>query len=82
MFLIKTSTWKQIFNTYGGVYDEIPISTYKNTNNKKFLFVKNGYGVHTMYNTIHGNLNQWGIGGVDSADKEITFMNNLTNLLL
>lgn len=82
LFLIKTSTWKQIFNTYGGVYDEIPISTYKNTNNKKFLFVKNGYGIHTMYNTIHGNLNQWGIGGVDSADKEITFMNNLTNLLL
>jgi hypothetical protein len=82
LFLIKTVVWKHIFKNNGGVYDEIPISTYKNNNNKKFLFVKNGYGVHTMYNTIHGNSNQWGIGGVDSADKEITFMNNLTNLLL
>lgn len=82
LFMIKTSVWKHIFESYGGVYDEIPISNYMNQTNKKLLFIKNGYGVHTMYNTIHGNSNKWGIGGVDSAEREIKFMNELTNAIL
>ncbi len=82
LFLIKTSVWKHIFDKYGGVYDEIPISDYKKNNNKKFLFIKNGFGIHTMYNTIYGNSNIWGIGGTDSEKKELEFIEELKKLIL
>jgi hypothetical protein len=82
LFLIKTSVWKHIFEVYGGVYDEIPISDYKKNNNKKFLFIKNGFGIHTMYNTIYGNSNKWGIGGVDSEQKELEFVEDLKKIIL
>ena len=58
------------------------ISQYKRDNNAKFLFIENGYGIHTMYNTIYGNQNRWGIGGVDSAEKEIKFIDDLKKIIL
>lgn len=82
MFMIKTSTWKHICDKNSLEYDEIPISNYKRSNNLKFLFIKNAYGVHTMYNTIYGNTNKWGIGGVDSIEQENNFVNNLKKLIL
>lgn len=82
LFLIKTSTWKNIFESYGGVYDEIPISDFKNKHNKRFMFIKNGFGIHTMYNTIYGNSNQWRIGGVDSEERELAFVENLKKNIL
>tara|TARA_R110000868_G_scaffold186190_2_gene428448 strand:+ start:1572 stop:2468 length:897 start_codon:yes stop_codon:yes gene_type:complete len=82
MFMMKTSLWREIFNKFGGTYDEISISQHKKITNTKFLFVENGYGIHTMYNTIYGNQNKWGIGGVDSAQKEIEFINDLKDIIL
>jgi hypothetical protein len=82
MFMMKTSLWKEIFDKYGGTYDEIAISQHRKATNTKFLFVENGYGIHTMYNTIYGNQNRWGIGGVDSVQKEIKFINDLKEIIL
>jgi hypothetical protein len=82
LFMIKTSVWRDIYNTYGGSYDEIAISKYRKDSNKNFLFVKNGYGIHTMYNTIYGNKNKWGIGGVDSQEKENNFIKELKKIIL
>jgi hypothetical protein len=83
MFLMKTSVWKHIVESYGGIFDEVPITKYKEKNNKKFLFIENGFGIHTMYNTIYGDKNKWGIGGVDSEEQEKNFITNLKlNILL
>jgi hypothetical protein len=82
LFLIKTNTWKNIFNLYGSIYDEIPISDFKNKYNKRFMFIKNGFGIHTMYNTIYGNNNKWNIGGMDSEEKELAFISNLKKIIL
>ena len=46
---------------------------YKHRYNKKFLYVENGFGIHTMYNTLYGNKNRWNIGmenGI-SYEKEL-----------
>lgn len=82
LFLIKTKLWKDIINSNGQTYDEIPISNYHRKNGTKILFVNNGFGIHTMYNTIYGNQNRWGIGGVDSEEKEINFVNKLKENIL
>lgn len=84
MFLIRTDVWKKICNQYNGVYDEIPISNYKRLNNKKFLFVENGFGVHTMFNTIYGDgsANPWKIGGPNSQFKENEFVKKLEDLII
>jgi len=83
-FCIRTDVWKKICNQYNGVYDEIPISNYKRLHNKKFLFVKNGFGVHTMFNTIYGDGtgNPWGIGGPNSQYKENEFVKKLKELII
>ena len=82
LFMVKTSVWRDIYNTYGGAYDEIAISKYRKDSNKNFLFVKNGYGIHTMYNTIYGDKNKWGIGGMDSQEKENNFIKELKKIIL
>ena len=46
------------------------------------MFVNNGFGIHTMYNTIYGNKNRWGIGGEDSEEKELNFVNELKKIIL
>jgi hypothetical protein len=81
-FLIKTKVWKKIIDEYGQTYDEIPISNYHRKNNTKIMFVNNGFGIHTMYNTIYGNKNRWGIGGEDSEEKELKFVNELKKIIL
>lgn len=82
LFMMKTKLWKHIFETGGGEYDEIGISNYKRANNKKFLFIKNGFGIHTTFNTIYGNQNRWNIGGVDSEQKEFEFVEKLSKLII
>lgn len=81
-FFIKTSTWKKVYYDFGGVYDEIPISNYKRINNKKFIFVKNSFSVHTMFNTVYGNNNRWNIGGENGEQDEIDFYNKLSEKIL
>lgn len=82
LFLIRTDIWKHIIDSNGGVYDEIPITQYRNSLNKRYLFIRNGYSIHTMYNTIYGSKNPWCIGGVDSESKEIEFVNKFSKKVI
>lgn len=55
IFTMKTNKWKEIVNNqslFYDAFDEVPISIYKQINNKKFLFINNGFAIHTLYNTI------------------------------
>lgn len=78
LFFIKTSEWFKILSqSTVDSYDEIALNKYKKDTNKKFLFVKNGFGIHPMFNTVHGNKNPWGIGGENGENDELDFYNNL-----
>lgn len=82
LFVIKTNDWSNILTQSTDSYDEIALNKYKKDNNKKFLFVKNGFGLHPMYNTVFGNGNPWSIG-VDGGEKlELEFYDNLAKLIL
>lgn len=74
MFAIKTEDWKKLLDCdkYDS-FDEIQLNLYKHRHNKKFLYVENGFGIHTIYNTLYGNKNRWNIGmenGI-SYEKEL-----------
>jgi hypothetical protein len=83
LFFIKTSEWINVLSQPTvDVYDEIALNKYKRDNNKKFLFVKNGFGIHPMFNTVYANQNQWGIGGENGEQDEFQFYNNLSSDIL
>lgn len=83
MFFIKTSEWVKILSQPTvDSYDEIALNKYKRDNNKKFLFVKYGFGIHPMFNTVHGNKNKWGIGGENGEKDEMVFYNELTKNII
>jgi hypothetical protein len=48
---------------------------------KRFLYVENGFGIHTIYNTLFGNKNPWGIGLENGREYELEFVNDLTDKL-
>jgi len=83
LFFIKTSEWRNILSQPTvDSYDEIALNKYKLDYGKKFLFVKNGFGVHPMFNTVHGNKNRWGIGSEDAPQSEADFYNKLSFKIL
>lgn len=83
LFAIKTSEWKNILdNMYVDQFDEIALNDYKKTTNKKFLFIKNGFGIHPMYNTVFGNKNPWGIGAENGEQSEKDFFNSFKNIII
>jgi hypothetical protein len=63
-------------------YDEIALNHYKSINNKEFLFVRNGFGIHPMFNTVYGNKNPWKIGGERGDLDELNFYNNLVKQII
>lgn len=80
LFFIKTSEWIKILSqSTVDAYDEIALNKYKRDNNKEFLFVKNGFGIHPMFNTVYGNKNPWRIGGENGEQDEFNFYNMLFN---
>ena len=58
-------------------YDEISLNNLIRENDKKIVFIKNGFGVHIMFNTVYGNKNRWGIGGEDGWTYEKNFCKRL-----
>jgi len=59
-YFIRTDTWKKIVTNkslFRDGFDEVPLNIYKEQNNLKFLFVRNGLCLHMAYNTI-GNEQQ------------------------
>lgn len=78
LFFIKTSEWVKILSQSTiDAYDEIALNKYKRDTNKKFLFVKNGFGIHPMFNTVHGNKNPWNIGSENGERDEFEFYKKL-----
>ena len=73
LFAIKTNFWKEIFNNSVDGYDEIALNEYKKNSDKNVLFIKNGFAIHTMFNTVHGNKNPWGIGSEKAPQDERDF---------
>ena len=60
----------------------LSLAKYKKDNNKKFIFVKNGFGIHPMFNTVYGNKNRWNIGGENGEMDELNFYNDLTKKII
>lgn len=82
LFAIKTSEWKKILDMRMDEYDEISLNNYRRQTNKKLLFLKGGFGIHPMYNTVFGNMNPWGIGTPNGAELEQEFYNNLKTSII
>lgn len=58
-FLIKTETYKKIVNDkslFVDDFDEVPINLYKQNNNLNFCFVRNGFGLHYLYNSAPNHI--------------------------
>jgi hypothetical protein len=66
-FCIATHNWKRIFDDqevrrvgkdvlgeWAEIFDEIPINFFMREHDMKVVFVRNGFAVHTMYNTLYG----------------------------
>lgn len=54
-FLIKTDRWRKIINRkdlYKDDFDEVPLNLYREEKDLSFLFIRNGFCLHTIYNTI------------------------------
>ena len=83
LFFIRTEEWRTILGQSTiDAYDEIALNHYKAANNKEFLFVKNGFGIHPMFNTVYGNKNPWRIGGERGDLDELRFYNELTKKII
>ena len=54
---------------------------YKEKYNKNFLYIENGFGIHTIYNTIYGNQNIWNIGMEDGYTYEENFVDSIIEKL-
>lgn len=70
-FFIRNEEWNQILSDgtlFRDAFDEVPLSLYKQRHSRKFLFVRNGFAVHTMYNTISNPSND---------EKETAFVRSL-----
>jgi hypothetical protein len=85
LFFIKTTEWINILKQplYDS-FDEIALNNYKKEFNKKVLFIKNGFAIHPMFNTVCGDStgNPWGIGGPNAQIKEFEFVNKLEQLII
>jgi len=81
-FAIRTEEWKRLLQTPAyDAFDEIQLNMYRQITGKKFLYVENGFGIHTIYNTLFGNKNPWGIGLEYGREYELEFVNDLTEKL-
>lgn len=81
-FIIKTENWKKLLEVGAhDSFDEIQLNLYREKYNKKFLYIENGFGIHTIYNTIYGNKNIWNIGMEDGYSYELEFVNNILGKL-
>lgn len=81
-FIIKTENWRKLLEVGAhDSFDEIQLNLYREKYNKKFLYIENGFGIHTIYNTIYGNKNIWNIGMEDGYSYELEFVNNILGKL-
>lgn len=81
-FIIKTEDWINLLNMGAhDSFDEIQLNLYREKYNKNFLYIENGFSIHTIYNTIYGNKNIWNIGLENGQEYEYEFVNNILGKL-
>lgn len=81
-FVIKTEDWRKLLGIGAhDAFDEIQLNLYREKYNKKFLYIENGFGIHTIYNTIYGNKNIWNIGMEDGYTYEVEFVDSILSKL-
>ena len=81
-FIIKTKDWINLLNMGAhDSFDEIQLNLYREKYNKNFLYIENGFSIHTIYNTMYGNKNVWNIGIENGQEYEYEFVNSILNKL-
>lgn len=81
-FIIKTEDWRKLLDIGAhDSFDEIQLNLYKEKYNKKFLYIQNGFGIHTIYNTMYGNKNIWNIGMENGNTYELEFVDSILGKL-
>jgi hypothetical protein len=75
IFAFRTEEWKNILQLPNDGFDEVPLSEYKNYNNKKCFYIENGFCLHPMYNTVFGFNPQFNIGMNNGIQKEFEVVN-------
>jgi len=81
-FIIKTEDWINLLNMGAhDSFDEIQLNLYREKYNKNFLYIENGFSIHTIYNTMYGNKNVWNIGLENGQEYEYEFVNSILNKL-
>lgn len=81
-FFMKTEELAKIVNmTAYDAFEEVQLNMYRHESNKKLLYVSNGFGIHTMYNTVYGNKNIWNIGMEDGYTYEVNLVATINEKL-
>jgi len=55
VFMIKTDVWRSIIankSLFRDPFDEVPLNIYREKNNLNWVFIRNGYCLHMIYNTV------------------------------
>ena len=58
-FAIRTEEWHKVLfddSLFRDCFDEVALNNYVQQNNKTKLFISNNFGLHTMYNTVWGEM--------------------------
>lgn len=82
IFAFKTENWRKILELPNDGFDEVPLSEYKNANNKKCYYIDNGFCIHPMYNTVFGFSPEFNIGREGSLQEEIQIVNRLIKKII
>jgi len=81
-FAIKTENWlKSNLESRHDAYDEVPMNHYCKNSGKKMYYINNSFSIHTLYNTMYGNKNPWGMGIEDGKGYEYEFTQNILKKL-
>jgi hypothetical protein len=58
-FAINTATWREVIGREDlkrDPFDEVTINLYRHETGKKFIFIRNSFAIHTLYNTLFADL--------------------------
>lgn len=77
-FFIRTKDWNIIRKLISqDIFDEITLNNFMRESKQKMAFVRNGFGIHMMYNTVFGCNNPFNIGNDNAEIFEKIFYKKL-----
>ena len=82
VFAFRTEEWRNVLQLPNDGFDEVPLSEYKNAQNKKCYYIDNGFCAHPMYNTVFGYNPESNIGMNNGLQKEIEIVNQYVQKIL